>query len=190
MMYVPFEQAPFWGGAVVVRTPLAPAAAFAQIREVVRGIDKDLPVTDAGAMADAVAATVAEPRFRAVLVGLFGVVGLLLAAAGIFGVVSYSVSCRTREIGLRVALGASPRVVRSLVLREGLGVAAGGLAVGLVAALALGRLLASQLYGVGAADPTTLAASVLVLLATALAASYLPARRATRVDPTVALRHE
>jgi putative ABC transport system permease protein len=190
MMYVPIAQAPFWGAAVIVKTSLAPSGVFAQIRRVVKGIDKNLPVTDALALADAIDSSVSQSRFRAWLLGLFGIVALLLATAGIFGVVSYSVACRTRELGVRIALGASPGAILRMVLRENLGLAVAGLAVGVVVALALAQVLASQLYGVGTRDPLTFAGSALVLLAAALAACYLPARRATRVDPITALRCE
>jgi predicted permease len=190
MMYVPFAQAPFWGGAVVTKTTLAPSIAFSEIRQVVQSIDKNLPVTDFAPMSDAIASTVAQPRFRAWLLGLFGLVALLLATAGIVGVVSYSVSCRTQEFGIRIALGASPGAIRTMVLRESLRLAVAGLAVGIIAALALAQFLKSQLYGVGATDPLTFAATAVLLLAVALAACYVPARRATRVDPIVALRYE
>jgi putative ABC transport system permease protein len=190
MMYVPFAQEPFWGGAVVTKTTLAPSTAFSEIRQVVQGIDKNLPVTDAGRFSDAIATTVAQPRFRAWLLGLFGVVALLLATAGIFGVISYSVSCRTQEFGVRIALGATPRAIRGMVLRESLRLAAFGLAAGILASLALAQFLKSQLYGVGVRDPLTFVATAILLLAVALAAGYIPARRATRVDPLVALRYE
>jgi predicted permease len=190
MMYVPVAQAPFWGAAVVVKTSLPPSAVFPEIRQVVKGIDKNLPVTDAAALADAVESSVAQPRFRAWLVSLFGIVALLLATAGIFGVVAYAVACRTHEIGVRITLGASPGAIRRMVVRENLGIALSGLAVGSVAALVLAQVLASELYGVGARDPLAFGASVLLVLAAALAAAYVPARRATRVDPVTALRCE
>jgi putative ABC transport system permease protein len=190
MMYVPIAQAPLWGAAVIVKTPLPPSSAFSEIRQVVKGIDKDLPVTDATPLADAIDSSLAQWRFRALLLSLFGIVALVLASTGIFGVVAYSVACRTHEIGVRIALGASPRAIGRMVLRENLGLALAGLTAGTVLALALVEVLASELYGVGTRDPLTFAASGLLLLAAALLASYLPARRATRVDPIVALHCE
>jgi len=124
--------------------------------------DTELPVTDAGLLADGLNASVAQPRFRTLLLGLFGALALLLAAAGIFGVISYSVSCRTRELGIRMALGASPGMIQRMALQEGFRIAASGLAIGLIAAFALTRFLKGELYGIGAADPYTfLGAAVL-----------------------------
>lgn len=124
------------------------------------------------------------------LLGLFGALALVLAAAGIFGVISYSVSCRTRELGIRMALGASPGAIRQMVLQEGFRIAASGLVFGLIAAFAVTRFLKAQLYGIGATDPYTFVAAAILLLLVSLAACYIPARRAMRVDPMAALRHE
>ena len=190
MMYVPFAQAPFWGGGLVVKSTAPPAATVATIREVVQSLDKDLPVTDVVTMPEALDASVAQPKFRTWLLSAFGVVALLLAAVGVFGVVSYSVASRTREFGVRAALGASPVSIGRMVLMEGLALGGIGIAVGLSAALAFARLLRSELYGVAAYDPVTFFISVAVLFAVAMAACYIPARRAMRVDPTVALRCE
>jgi putative ABC transport system permease protein len=190
MMYVPFAQEPFWGADVVIRSTLAPSSVISSIQQAARSIDKNLPVTDIASMPDVLESSVAQPRFRTWLLGLFGVLAVLLAAAGIFGVISYSVSCRTQEIGIRVALGASSQTIRSMVLREGLKLAGAGLGVGAIAALGLARFLKSQLFGVGAADPLTFFGAAALLVIAALAACYIPARRATRVDPMVALRHE
>jgi len=190
MVYVPYAQQPFWGSPVVVKTTQSASAVAAAVRQVVRGIDPNLPVTEVASMPDVLASSVAEPRFRTWLLGLFGVVALILATVGIFGVISYSVSCRTQEFGVRIALGASRGMIGRMVLRESLLLAAAGLSGGVVAALALAQFLKSQLYGVGASDPLTFAGTVALLLGVALAASYLPARRATRVDPIVALRYE
>ncbi len=190
MMYVPFAQAPFWGAEIVVKSALAPSGVVAGIRRAVRSIDANLPVTGVATMTGVLDSAVAQPRFRAGLLGLFGVLALLLAAAGIFGVISYTVSCRTRDFGIRVALGASSRAIRMMVLREGLTLAATGLAAGTAAALTLARFLRNQLYGVGAYDPLAFAAAALLLVVVALVACYLPARHATRVDPIVALRYE
>lgn len=190
MMYVPFAQAPFWGGGLVVKSTLPSASVVGAIHQVVGSIDKNLPITDVAAMPEVLDASVAQPRFRTWLLGGFGLVALLLAAAGVFGVVSYSVASRTQEFGVRAAIGASPASIGKMVLMEGLGLAAMGLAVGLLAALGLARFLKSEIYGVGAYDPVTFLAGAAILLAVALVACYIPARRAMRVDPMVALRCE
>jgi putative ABC transport system permease protein len=190
MMYVPFAQGPFWGGTVVVKSTMSPASVVTAIREQVRAIDPDLPVTDFESMSYAVETTAAQPRFRALLLGLFGLLALVLAAAGIFGVISYSVSRRTHELGIRIALGASPHAMRQMVLGEGGKLAAEGLGIGAVAALVLTRFLRSELYGIGAMDPATFVGAGILLAGVALAACYVPARRAMRIDPISALRDE
>jgi predicted permease len=190
MMYVPFAQAPIWGGEVVVRTDLNPSSAANTIREDVRSIDPDLPVTDVQLMTTALSESVAQPRFGTFLLSLFGVLAVVLAAAGIFGVISYWVASRTHEIGIRMALGATPRIVLSLILSESAKVLVLGLALGIGGALAIGRFLSTLLFGVRPADPLTYAAVAALLTLVALAASYVPVRRAMRVDPMVALKYE
>jgi predicted permease len=190
MMYVPFSQAPFWGGAVVVNSALSTSEVAAAIRRDVREMDKDLPVTDVEELSALVDASTAQPRFRTLLLGLFALIALILAVTGIFGVISYSVSCRTREIGIRVALGASRTTILQMILRETLTLAFIGLAIGIPCALAASRLVGNFLYGVTPSDPATLTAVPLMLAAVAALAGYVPARRAMRVDPIVALRHE
>jgi predicted permease len=190
MMYVPFAQAPFWGANLVVKSTLSTSSVAAAIRQEVQRIDKDLPVTDVAMMPDVIQASVAAPRFRMFLLGLFAVMALVLAATGIFGVISYSVSRRTNEIGIRVALGASRNTILRMVLRETLLLTFAGLAVGLPSALAASHLLGHMLFNVSANDPATLAAVAFVLAAVAALAGYIPARRAMRVDPMVALRYE
>jgi len=190
MMYVPFAQAPFWAANVVVRSALSPSSVATAIRQEVRKMDKELPVTDVAMMPDIIEASLSQPRFRTFLLGLFAAMALVLAATGIFGVISYSVSCRTNEIGIRVALGASSGAILWAVLRETLVLTLAGLAVGVPCALAASRLLGHMLFGVSANDPATLAAVAFALAAVATLAGYVPARRAMRVDPLVALRYE
>ncbi|MFL5416375.1 MAG: FtsX-like permease family protein, partial [Myxococcales bacterium] len=131
-----------------------------------------------------------EPRFYATLLGGFALLALFLAVVGIYGVISYSVSQRTRELGIRLALGATARKVLTLVLRQGLALVAGGIVLGLAASFALTRVLASLLYGVGTLDPLTLASVCVVLAGAAVLACWLPARRAARVDPIIAMKAE
>jgi len=190
MMYVPFAQAPLYGGEVVVRSSLSASSVAAGIRQAVHSIDKDLPVTDVESFPDAVGASVTQERFRTLLLSSFSGIALILAAVGIFGVISYSASQRTHEIGIRMALGAQQRDVLRLILGQGAKIALLGVGAGAVAALLLTRLMASLLYGVSATDPLTFGAVAIVLLGVAVIACYIPARRAMRVDPMVALRHE
>jgi predicted permease len=190
MMYVPYAQAPFWGANLVVKSTLSTSSVAAAIRQEVQRMDKDLPVTDVANMPDLIDSSVAQPRFRTFLLGLFGVMALVLAATGIFGVISYSVSRRTNEIGIRVALGASRSTILSMILRETLVLTSAGLAVGLPCALAASHLVGHLLFNVSANDPATLAAVAFTLAAVAGLAGYIPARRAMRVDPLIALRYE
>jgi putative ABC transport system permease protein len=190
MMYVPFAQAPLYGGEVVVRSSLSLSSVAAAIRQAVHSIDKDIPVTDVGYFPDALGQSIAQERFRSFLLGSFSMFALVLAALGIYGVISYSASQRTHEIGIRMALGAQRRDVLRLILGEGAKLAMLGLGLGVVLALLLTRLIASMLYGVSATDPLTFGIVVIVLLGVAVTACYIPARRAMRVDPMVALRYQ
>jgi putative ABC transport system permease protein len=153
-------------------------------------LDKDLPLARVRTMDDLMADSVASPRFRTTLVAIFAFVGLTMAAVGIHGVMAYAVAERTHEIGLRVALGATARDVMRLVLGEALVLAAAGLVAGLAGAVAASRLIGALLFGVAPTDPATFAAISAVIVGTAVAASYVPARRAMRVDPMAALRHD
>jgi putative ABC transport system permease protein len=175
---------------IVARTDGDPQALAGALRRTVGTLDPDIPVADVQTMTAAVDAATARPRFLVVLLGAFAGAAVLLAAVGLYGVTSYAVSRRAQEIGVRIALGASRRDVVRLVVREGAGYAVAGTAAGAVAALALARGMRGLLFGVGAADPLTFVAVPLVLGAVVLAASWLPTRRAARVDPVVALRAE
>ena len=190
IMYVPFAQTPLWGAQTVTRSTMSASSVAAVLREQVSTVDKNLPVTDVSLLEDDIEQSVAQPKFRTVLLGLFGALALVLAAAGIFGVISYSVSRRTREIGIRIALGATPSRVVSLVLGESAKLVAVGLVLGIAGALGLGRFLSGLLFSVRPADPVTFVSVGLLLAAVAFAASYIPTRRARRVDPIVALRCE
>jgi putative ABC transport system permease protein len=190
MMYVPYAQAPFWGANLVVKSTLSPSAVATAIRHEVQKIDKDVPVTDVAKMPDLIDASVSQQRFRTFLLGLFAAMALALAGIGIFGVISYSVSCRTNEIGIRVALGASRRAILGMILRETLVLALAGLAIGVPCVLAAAHLLGHLLFGISVNDPITLAVVGFILAAVAALAGFLPARRAMLVDPMIALRHE
>jgi putative ABC transport system permease protein len=194
--YLPLAQAPdvafnwFRTLYVVVRTSGEPAALVKPLQAAVAGIDPDLPLFDIRTMEQRLTGTLATARFNTLLLTLLGGIGLVLAASGIYGVIGYFVSQRTQEIGVRMALGATPRSVVALVLRQALRPVALGAAVGIVIALAAGRVLSSQLFEVSPNDPITIAAVVATLVAVALVAGVVPARRAARIDPTRALQSE
>jgi len=189
-IYVPYSQAPVESMVVVARTEGDARAVVPALKEQIWAVDRDQPVDGAGVVADSVDASVAEPRFRMLLLNGFAALALLLAAVGVYGVIAYSVSQRTRDIGVRLALGARPRDVVRMVVMEGLRFAAWGAAAGLAAAVVLGRVLSGLLFEIGPADPATFAAVTALIVATVLTASYVPARRATRVDPIEVLRAE
>ena len=176
--------------AILLRGHLDTAAIPEEVREQVQAVDPTLPVFGAQTLNDTVSASLSERRFSMEMVGLFALTALLLAGLGIYGVISYMVSERTHEIGIRLALGAQRRNILRIVLRQGLGLALAGAALGLVCALIVSHLMAGLLYGVRPTDPLTFAGVALLLIGVALLASYIPARRAVRVDPLVALRHE
>ncbi|HEX9759934.1 MAG TPA: ABC transporter permease, partial [Candidatus Acidoferrales bacterium] len=188
--YYPLAQRPSPFLVMTIRARTDAAALTSAVRSEVLKLDAAQPVFDTLTMDDRLSTYLAQPRFNMALLGLFAALSLTLAAVGIYGVVSYSVSQRTHEIGIRVALGAQPGDVLRLVLRHGLVLALVGLAMGLAGSWALTRVLEQQLYQVSATDPLTFASVSLVLLLVALLAVFVPARRATRVDPMVALRYE
>jgi ABC-type antimicrobial peptide transport system permease subunit len=176
--------------AVAVRGSSDPARLVNDLRQAVRQLDPTLAVANIRPMDDIADANVSTPRFALFLVALFAGLALTLAAIGIYGVISYAVSQRAHEFGLRMALGAQPGDVRRLVLRQGVKLALAGVAIGLVGALALGRVLCSLLFEVSAADPVTFASVSALAMAVAALACYLPARRATLADPANSLRSE
>lgn len=156
----------------------------------VKKIDPDLPVDKSTPMREVSQESVAEPRFRTLLLSMFALMATALAAVGVYGLMSYSVTQRTREIGIRVALGAQARQIMGPVLREGMTLALLGLALGLAGSVGASRVLAGFLFGIGATDPLTYTAVAMFLLGVAFLASYIPSRRALRVDPITALRAE
>jgi predicted permease len=188
--YVPNAQDPAYGGYVVVRSLSDPASVSSGIRSAVQSLDADLPVFDVRPLGEIVSDNSASRRLSVMLIGAFALLALLLASVGIYGVISYLVSQRYKEIGIRMALGAAAGDVLSMVLLQGARMAGLGIAVGILGSIALTRLIASLLFQVGALDAATFVAGAIVLGGLVLFASWLPARRATRVDPLVALRYE
>ena len=176
--------------AVFLRGKLNTAAIPEQVREQVQSIDSTLPVFGAELLTQTVSGSLTQRRFTLEMVGLFALTALFLAAIGIYGVISYIVTERTHEIGIRLALGASRSNILRIVLRQGLGLAIVGVAVGLVCSLIVSHLMASLLYGVRPTDPLTFASVAFLFIGVAGLACYLPARRAMKVDPMFALRYE
>jgi putative ABC transport system permease protein len=187
-MYLPtYENG---GMNIVIRTKGEPTSIAAAVRKEVQGIDPEQPVAAVKTMEQWLDTSVAGPRYRTALLALFALVALVLASTGIYGVMSYSVSQRTHEIGVRMALGARQRDVLKLVVRQGMTLVVAGVGLGLIGAIALTRVMSSLLFGVTAKDPATFVAVAALLTLVAFVACYLPARRATKVDPLVALRYE
>jgi predicted permease len=189
-MYVHYPQVPSRNAYIVIRSSLGPEALVPAVRREVGGMNQDLALTKVKTAEQLLYESVAQPRFRTLLLGVFAAVALLLSAVGIYGVMSYAVAQRTHELGIRMALGAQRGHIMKLILGQGLVLAVIGLVLGLVGALIATRILSTLLYGVSATDPVVFAATSLFLAAVALLASYVPARRATKVDPMVALRYE
>jgi putative ABC transport system permease protein len=189
-IFLPNAQRPSLFCGLVVRTAADPTTTIGAVREAIRGVDPEQGILETSTMEQRVADSVAQPRLQTILLGAFGVLALVLACIGIYGVLAYAVSQRLREIGVRVALGATPRAILGQILRNGLGLAGLGLSIGLAAALVLTRYLEALLYAVRPTDPAVFAAAIATLLLVATAACYLPARRAARVDPIVVLREE
>jgi putative ABC transport system permease protein len=193
-MFFPYQQMPtmLWNMPrdLTIRTSNDPLSLVSALRQAIWSVDPAQPVSNIRTMDDVLAEEVTQRRIGMTLLTAFASLALLLACLGIYGVLSYAVSQRTSEIGVRIALGASKNQVLRLVMADGMRLAAVGVGIGLVAALALTRLMAGLLFGVSASNPLTLAGMTLVLASVALLACYIPARRAAKVDPMIALRYE
>jgi putative ABC transport system permease protein len=189
-MYQPVLQAPARTMTFVIRTAVEPTSIVESARSTIASIDKTLPLSNVKTMERIISDSVAPFRFNMFLLVLFAIVAMILTTVGVYGVMNYSVAQRTQEIGIRMALGAQPNEVRALILKQGLVLSSIGLAIGLAGGFAMTRLMSSLLYGVSATDPATFAVVALFLAGVALLACYIPAHKATRVDPGVALRYE
>jgi putative ABC transport system permease protein len=190
LVFLPYEQFALPFTSVAVRSSLPQATVTSLLQAELAAIDPEMPFGDITSLQSAVESSVDQPRFRAMLIGVFALLALALAAVGVFGLVSYTVTQRTREIGIRVALGAAPRHVLLPVVREGVTLALVGIGIGLAGAVLAARTLSAFLFGVGTSDPLTLSGVAVLMLLVATAASYIPSRRALRVDPVIALRAE
>jgi putative ABC transport system permease protein len=192
MVYAPYAQGSegTTNMFLVVRTAGEPLSVVSAVREQIAQVDKEQPVANVQTMAARVSASVAQQRLQVNVLGGFAVVAILLAAIGIYGVMSYAVAQRARELGIRVALGAARRDVLALIMRQGLRMVSGGIVAGLAGALLLTRAIRALLFGVSSTDPSVFTAIVVLLAVTACLAAYLPARRAARADPLTTLRAE
>jgi putative ABC transport system permease protein len=192
MIYRPFDQQPITAAAIdfVIRTEGDPLRIVPAVRTAVWDISPSQAIVQVRTMNDAIADSVWRPRFTATMLAILALVDLFLTAAGLYGVISHIISKRTREIGIRMALGAQRRDVACMVIGDSLKLSVIGIALGLVGSLATTRLLAGILFSIRPEDPATLIGAILVLTAAAMGASCIPVRRATRVDPVVALRYE
>ena len=188
--YVPYAQIPFGSITLVVRTAQDAHSLARPMAETVRSLDKDLPTYAPKTVDEYLKGTIAQPRFNSYLLGIFAALAMLLTAVGLYGVISYSVAQRTHELGIRMALGGQRRDMLRLIVGQGLRLASFGVGIGLAAAFALTHFLSSMLFGVSAADPVSYIAVVGLLLGVVVVACYVPAQRAMRVDPMVALRYE
>jgi len=189
-IYLPYAQLPLGSMDVVLRTSVPPRSLAPSVESVVHDLDRDIPVARLRTLEEVVSRSISQPRFYMLLLGLFASMAVLLAALGVFGVMSYAVTQRSREIGIRMALGAQAENVMRMVLGNAATLIVPGIVMGLLGALALSRSLSGLLFNLSPTDPSTLAGVAILLTAVALLASYLPARQATRVDPLLTLRSE
>jgi putative ABC transport system permease protein len=188
-MYFPYRQLKnLAANALVVRTSVEPMSLATSVRNAIWAVDEDQPVAAIDTMDHIVSEAIARQRFSMLLLGIFAALALVLAAVGVYGVMSYSVAQRTHEIGIRMALGARRSDVLQMTIKQGLKLVSAGMMLGLAAAFLMTRVLASLLFGISATDPVTFIGISLVLFAVAIVASYVPALRATKVDPIIAVR--
>jgi putative ABC transport system permease protein len=189
--YSVIAQNPSWSNFLVIKTEtIDPTTLTTAVRNQIRMLDPDMPVDQIKTLQQHLYTQVAQPRFRTTLITVFALIALILASIGIYGVISYTVSHRTREIGIRMALGAQRRQVLNMIIGQGFQLTAISIALGLIGAFALTRLMKGFLFGVTATDPMTYIAVTTLLMAIAMLACFIPARRATKVDPVIALRSE
>jgi ABC-type antimicrobial peptide transport system permease subunit len=189
-IFAPHAQLSFGSMDVVVRTKVPPLSLATAVEAAVHALDREIPVARVRSLKDVVATSIALPRFYTTLLAIFATVAVALASLGIFGVISYAVVQRSREIGIRLALGARPSGVLAMILRQATALAVAGVALGLVGAVALRGTISGLLFQLSPTDPSTLGAVAAILTLVALIAGYIPARQATRVDPIVTLRGE
>jgi predicted permease len=193
--YIPYAQSSpaylqYGALTLVVRTATDPHSLTGAVRGEVRSVNKDIPIYNIKTMQEVLSESVAQRLFNMFLISIFALVALILAAVGIYGVIAYSVAQRTHEIGIRMALGAQPKDVLKLVVGQGMSQALIGVALGLIAAFALTRVMSSLLYGISPLDPVTFGGLTLLLMIVALLACYIPTRKAVRINPIIALRDE
>lgn len=188
VVYRPFAQQPHRAPFLVVRTVGDPASLVSQLQSEIGTVDSGITIADVKTMSDVLSQVTLQPRFRTLLLAVFASLAIVIAAVGVYALIGYSVSRRSAEIGVRLALGAQSRQIRTMVLREGLVLALVGGAIGLGGAYGLSRLLTTLLYGIAPADPASFALATASVLIAGLTASYLPAVRAAKTDPVVAIR--
>src|SRR6185436_10298896 len=189
-MFLTLGQDTFRSGFLIVRSNAGTETMVPSLRAAVLAIDKNMAIYNIKTMEKVVSDSIAQPRFNMVLLAIFAGLALILASVGIYGVMSYSVTQRTQELGVRMALGAQRRDIFSLVLKQGIILALIGVAIGLAGAIGLSKALASVLYGISATDPVTFILVAVIMVAVALVACFFPARKATKVDPLTAMRYE
>jgi putative ABC transport system permease protein len=188
--YIPAAQLPFGSMSLVTRSTQAPGGVGKMMTETVQSLDPDMPTYSSKTIEEYLDGTLSVPRFNTVLLALFAGLAMVLTAVGLYGVISYTVAQRTHEIGIRMALGAKPKDMLRLIIGQGMKLGLIGVAIGFALAIGLTHFISSMLFGITATDPVAFAAVIFMLLAVVVMACYVPARRAMRVDPMIALRHE